>query len=117
MPYIEPADRLKLGRDIDNIVNSILLCSKSCVSIGDTSDAVVGNLNYVLTRIAVLVTKELAFNHYNKTSKLSYALLNKIWGVLNGVSTEFYRKVVVPYEDYKKRENGDVYNELLMLID
>jgi hypothetical protein len=111
MPYIEPKDRPRLDRDIDYMVNCILLSSKN------TSDDVVGILNYVLTRIAVLITRELAVNHVNNTKKLSYALLDKIWGVLNGVASEFNRRVITPYEEKKKKENGDVYQELISLID
>jgi len=32
-------------------------------------------------------------------------------GALEGAKLEFYRRVVVPYEEKKMKENGDVYNE------
>lgn len=30
-------------------------------------------------------------------------------GAVEGAKTEFYRRIAVPYEEKKIRENGDVY--------
>ena len=58
-----------------------------------------GELNYMLTRIVDTWAKP-----------LSYDRIAKATGVLENVKQEFYRRVAVPYEDKKLRENGDVYN-------
>jgi hypothetical protein len=39
----------------------------------------------------------------------NYQRLNDALGALEGAKLEFYRRVVVPYEDWKMTENGDVY--------
>lgn len=59
-----------------------------------------GKLNYLFT---VLIQEYIACN------KLSYQSINDILGALEGAKLEFYRRVVVPYEDEKIKENGDVY--------
>jgi hypothetical protein len=41
-----------------------------------------------------------------------YSKFNRAEGVLSAVSKEFYRRVVVPYENSKWLENGDVYKML-----
>lgn len=61
----------------------------------------IGELHYVITRLAVLMV----FRH----GRPSYAFLSSIGGVLADVRDEFYRRVVAPYEDSKAKENGDVY--------
>lgn len=40
---------------------------------------------------------------------LSYQRINDVLGALEGAKLEFYRRVVVPYENAKMAENGDVY--------
>ena len=46
---------------------------------------------------------------YLKKRGKSYTVLNEIVGVLEQVKDEFQRRVVHPYEDKKRMENGDVY--------
>lgn len=43
-----------------------------------------------------------------------YQDLNDVLGALAGAQAEFYRRVVVPYEDRKIAENGDVYPEEIL---
>ncbi len=58
-----------------------------------------GELNYWFTQtISSYLGKE-----YN------YQKINYVIGALEGAKMEFYRRVVVPYEDKKIQENGDVY--------
>ena len=64
-----------------------------------------GELNYVITQ---------ACNNYwldgtIAGKKQNYQRLNDIIGALEGAKLEFYRRVVVPYENAKMAENGDVY--------
>lgn len=60
-----------------------------------------GELNYYLTMTLL---------RYVGEKKLSYQTINDIIGALEGAKLEFYRRIVVPYEDKKKEENGDVYD-------
>ena len=59
-----------------------------------------GELNYAIT--------EMICNYLPKDC--SYADLNDVIGALEGAKLEFYRRVVVPYEQEKIRSNGDVYD-------
>lgn len=58
-----------------------------------------GELNYQLTTLV---------RNYFERHK-NYQGINDILGALEGAKLEFYRRVVVPYEDKKIVENGDVY--------
>jgi hypothetical protein len=58
-----------------------------------------GELNYQITKILL---------EYRGSKGESYATYNEMMGVLSCVSQEFYRRWVVPYEEKKIRENGDV---------
>lgn len=40
----------------------------------------------------------------------TYKDLNDAIGALEACKLEFYRRVIVPYEDQKIKSNGDVYN-------
>lgn len=59
-----------------------------------------GELNYTLTNV---------INNYVFRKGLSYQTLNDVMGALDGAAREFYRRMVAPYEDQKKEQNGDVY--------
>jgi hypothetical protein len=61
-----------------------------------------GELNYALTRLII--------NYLTDKGK-SYQTINDCIGALEGCKLEFYRRVVVPYEDKKIEENGDVFPE------
>lgn len=63
-----------------------------------------GDLNYMLTQVAV---------QYVEDRGLSYNTINDVLGALEGAKQEFYRRVAVPYEDKKRKANGDVYPEWL----
>ena len=60
-----------------------------------------GELNYAFTEY---------INRYLDHSGLSYRAMNDILGALEACKLEFYRRVVVPYEERKIEDNGDVYN-------
>lgn len=62
-------------------------------------DDAAGVLNYMLTR---------TIQTYLQRHK-GYQGINDIIGALEACKLEFYRRVVVPYEDKKIQENGDVY--------
>jgi len=59
-----------------------------------------GELNYCLT---------MEIKAYLRTKGISYQTFNDIIGALEGAKLEFYRRVVVRYEEEKIKANGDVY--------
>ena len=59
-----------------------------------------GELNYKITH---------AITDYMEGKIINYEFLNGIIGALESAKLEFYRRVVVPYEEQKRFENGDVY--------
>ena len=67
---------------------------------GDARTA--GELNYAITQVLVDYVRI-------EAGPISYAVLNDCLGALEGAKLEFYRRVVVPYEQEKMKTNGDVY--------
>ncbi len=59
-----------------------------------------GELNYAITD---MLTSWLSIRGE------TYTVMNELIGVLECVKTEFYRRVIIPYEKRKEKENGDVY--------
>lgn len=59
-----------------------------------------GELNYAITQL---------IKNYLGRLGLQYHTINDCLGALEGAKIEFYRRVVVPYEEDKIVENGDVY--------
>ena len=59
-----------------------------------------GDLNFMITSLCTI---------YLKQHKYDYATMNEIIGALECAKHEFYRRIIVPYEDKKIKENGDVY--------
>lgn len=97
MPYIKEEDRLELLGALD----PFYIGEGHIDEIPCPSNA--GELNYVIT---VIITE------YLKRKGLRYQQINDVVGALEGAKAEFYRRVVVPYEDKKIEENGDVYGSL-----
>ena len=60
-----------------------------------------GDLNYIISYLC---------NEYLKINEVSYKNLNELIGALECAKLELYRRVAVPYEDVKIKENGDVYD-------
>jgi hypothetical protein len=59
-----------------------------------------GELNYQITKLC---------KAYRENDGNGYQTFNDIIGALEAAKLEFYRRMVVPYEDIKITENGDVY--------
>ena len=59
-----------------------------------------GELNFMITEL--LLT-------YVRHNGVSYQTFNDILGACDGASKEFYRRMVIPYEEQKIIQNGDVY--------
>lgn len=58
-----------------------------------------GQLNYIITKILI---------SYFGTLR-TYAQFNDAIGVLECAKLELYRRMIAPYEDQKRRKNGEVY--------
>jgi hypothetical protein len=59
-----------------------------------------GELNFMITRLLIW---------YENDHGKSYGTMNDILGAVEAAKLEFYRRAVVPYEDEKIKQNGDVY--------
>jgi len=88
MPYIKKEERQELDKLLQPLID--FLKTKG-------TEEVDGQINYVFTRVLASLYKPRYFNY------------NRAMGVLECIKQEFYRRVVAPYEDKKKEENGDVY--------
>jgi len=66
-----------------------------------------GELNFAITALCIEYLQ--ARKEHN--GEWRYQELNDVLGALEGAKLEFYRRVAVPYEQKKIRENGDVYPE------
>lgn len=64
-----------------------------------------GDLNYIITKACLAYLKA---PHY-KGGRYDYRRINEVMGALECAKQEFYRRIAVPYEDKKIKENGDVY--------
>lgn len=87
MPYIDKDDRIAL----DNVLDPL---SEQLEKLGFKA----GNLNYCIYKLLLFYFKNNA----------GYEMVARVSGVLQNVSDEFYRKWVVPYEEKKIAENGDI---------
>lgn len=83
MPYVKQENRKRLDWIIDN-----LACELNTLGI-------TGNLNYVVFRLAKKLCKK-------------YSDYASFEGDLQQSLKEIYRRLEVPYEDKKIKENGDV---------
>lgn len=88
MPYIRELERVQF--------NSALVMMRDALGFNPTP----GQLNYVLTSLC---------HHYAGAYGHKYETFNDVIGVLECAKQEFYRRAVVPYEDQKIKQNGDVY--------
>ena len=89
MPYITQKKRDRL--------EPLIVKFKDLMRQEEISD---GELNYLITRICI---------YFGRWGGKSYTRLNMVAGVLTCVFAEYNRREVAPYEDKKKKDNGDVY--------
>ena len=66
---------------------------------GDRVPETAGELNYQITML---------LKAYMDSNGTNYKNMNDVMGALVGAQSEFYRRIVAPYEDTKIQENGDV---------
>lgn len=64
-----------------------------------------GELNYHFTR---LIQDYLDRDYFNQGPP-NYQKFNDVIGALECCKLELYRRMVIPYEEKKIKENGDVY--------
>lgn len=88
MPYIKKYHRDSLEHVVSEIRKKFLDVEMSP-----------GELNYLFTVIG---------NNYINTTAENYQRYNDVIGALESCKLEFYRRSVVPYEDDKIKENGDL---------
>jgi hypothetical protein len=89
MPYIEKSRRERFDWLIDNLAAEL------------EANGITGNLNYVLYRL---------FLKYTKLNGMSYKNSRDFIGELECVKLELYRRKIVPYEQKKIKNNGDIYD-------
>ena len=87
MPYIAESDRQPFRRSLD-LLGALI----------ETP----GELNYCITQLCgkYLLIRDL---------EPRYGDYNEVIGVLECAKQEFYRRVVVPYEEKRIEESGDVF--------
>lgn len=95
MPYIHPDKRSVLDPEIDSLFRAL-----GDLDFDDENNNTEGNINYIITRLLMLV--------YGDKEGTRYSHINDAMGVLACVQAEFYRKIAAPYEDLKEEENGEV---------
>lgn len=86
MPYIKQEDRSKF----EAAINALPRFESS------------GELNYFITKTLLA---------YENQFPTSYKIYNDIIGALECCKSEFYRRHIKPYEEYKQKLNGDVYED------
>lgn len=91
MPYIDALGRSQLDAKLRELL--------AHVNSGTLTE---GQLNYVLTRIMVAWVDSAGYSP-------SYADYNAAIGALECAKLELYARRIRPYEDGKRKKNGDVY--------
>jgi hypothetical protein len=89
MPYIKPEDRRMFNKAVAELLEELLLGSE---------ERLPGKLNYCISSLVWGIWNE----------RPCYETANAIMGALECIKQEFYRRQVVPYEDAKCQENGDL---------
>ena len=91
MPYIKISQKIFLDRLIGELIGKI-------IALNPNSQA--GLVNHT---VACLIAGLIA------DRGTSYAVLNEFIGALECCKLELYRRLIVPYEDEKIKQNGDVF--------
>ena len=92
MPYIKLEDRFKYDKILEELKEILLNLPP---------EKLAGELNYLMTSIAHIAT-------VGDSTKTNYRRFNEVMGVLESCKQELYRRQIIPYEDKKILENGDV---------
>ena len=89
MPYIDGNMRDRLDYLVDDLISKLR-----------NTDALDGQLNYVITRLLA--------GAYGVDREPRYSKINDIVGILECAKLEFFDRIARPYEDTKMKQNGDV---------
>ena len=92
MPYIKESQKQRLKPLLDKIL------------IGEK-----GELTYCINILQMKFAEQDIIAHL----KPSYQVLSDAVAAANDANTEFYRRVIFPYEDHKIRENGDIFRDFI----
>ena len=95
MPYIQKVYREVYRESVEKLADLLARQAKE----NDDKD-LTGHLNFVFCLILAEILKR---------RKMGYKLLSSMRAALEDASAEFYRRVMVPYEDRKIEQNGDVF--------
>ena len=82
--------------------------------VGDIEVKSPGELNQI---ISSLIDEYIKYHTITYGRELTYVMLNDILGALEGAKLEFYRRIVVPYENLQCSRNGDVYVNALRALE
>lgn len=94
MPYIKKEKRTKYDVLIDNL---------ACIlNTRENNDELAGEMNYVIFRLARILCDP------KSGGKRGYARIAVILSAIGEAEKEFRRRSLVPYEEEKEMENGDV---------
>ena len=96
MPYIKKERRDAINPLTD--MNSIKLCEINSA----------GELNYAI-QLLVQAYEGSSSRLMSTWVEPNYAVFNAAIGAMEAAKLEYYRRRVVPYEDKKTTENGDVF--------
>lgn len=88
MPYIKKEEREELKLLVKAIEDEV-----------KKGKMTPGKMDYLITKM---------IHAYLRQKGLNFSNISEVIGVLEAVKTEFYRRVVAPYEDEKIKDNGDV---------
>lgn len=88
MPYITPKEREPYLLHLEEIVAQL--------PVGE--EALAGHLNFCISYMMNRLFEE----------RHRYVRVNTLMGAIEGAKQEFYRLHVIPYEEEKRKENGDV---------
>ncbi len=90
MPYILPDDRELYTKHLDAVLEDL--------SLGVTEAGLGGQLNFCISYLLTRLWED----------RQRYVRANTLMGAIEGAKLEFYRTHIAPYEEEKRKENGDV---------
>lgn len=93
MPYIKQKIREKIDPAIKELGLKIVTSAEN--------NGRAGNTNYAITKLMGEV--------FGPIEDMGYNDFNEVIGVLECCKQEFYRKQISPYEDFKEKQNGEVF--------
>lgn len=94
MPYIKEDNRRELAPLMAQLLEHV-----------STFGVTEGSMNFIITRLLRVWVAGIE----DVVAEPNYSDFNAAIGVLECVKQEFYRRAVVPYEDKKREQNGDVF--------